>query len=120
MPRTKTPEQREAWATYMREYRKRQREGGAAADPRGSQPTQRQLEVLRAYADPELGGNQRLVADRLGISVSAVNNTLQRLMRRLGVREPSQAVMKLWVSQHGTTSAVPDERRGPDAGRKRG
>jgi DNA-binding NarL/FixJ family response regulator len=94
MPREKSPEQKEAWAAYMREYRRRTKATGTH-DPRGQHPTARQIEVLRAYADPKHGGTQKAVAERLGISVSAVNNTLQRLTKRLGVKDPAQAVFLL-------------------------
>lgn len=118
MPRYKTPEQKEAWAAYMREYRKRV----AAADPtladrRGIVPTDRQIEILKAYADPRTGGNQKAVAEQFGISVSAVNNNLQRLMKRLGVKDPAQAVMKLYVEGglNGVSEEVPAPgRRSPE------
>jgi DNA-binding NarL/FixJ family response regulator len=89
----------------MREYRRRRADG--PTDPRGSTPTPRQIEILRAYADPASGGSQQRVAERFGISTSAVNNALQRLMRRLDVTDPAQAVYKLWVLQDGKTEEVP-------------
>jgi DNA-binding NarL/FixJ family response regulator len=113
MPRAKTPEQKAAWAAYMREYRASRNAG--PRDPRGNVPTERQIEILRAYAHPETGGSQRQVAEAFGISVSAVNNALQRLMRRLGVKEPAQAVYMLWVMEKengldGSTPEVPESR----------
>lgn len=101
MARTKTPEQRAAWAAYMREYRKRNT-GTTPKDPRTLQPTERQLQILRLYADPETGGSQKRVAEALGISVSAVHNQLQSLMRRLGVNTPAQAVYKVWIEENRT------------------
>lgn len=118
--RNQTPEERQAWAAYMREYRKRRKEGGShplVDRTRPLEPTERQLEILRAYADPDRGGSQRAVAEALGISVSAVHNQLQRLMKRIHVKDPSQAVMKLWV-KNGKIEEAPGARRGkgPDAG----
>lgn len=118
MPREKTPEQKLAWAAYMRRYRTRQTgQGPGAKDPRGTKPTPRQLQVLRAYADPEHGGSQKAVAEYLNISVSAVNNTLQRLAKRLGVKDPAQAVWllrdELTEVANGTSQAISaPERRG--------
>jgi len=107
--RNLTPEQRAAWNLYMREYRARRKAGetGPRDFDRPLEPTPRQIEILRAYADPSTGGSQRAVAEALGISVSAVHNQLQRLMKRIGVRDPSQAVMKLWVNENGTSSEIP-------------
>lgn len=96
MARTKTPEQRAAWAAYMREYRKRNT-GITPKDPRTLRPTERQIEILRLYSDPINGGSQKKVAEALGISVSAVHNQLQSLMKRLGVNTPAQAVYRVWI-----------------------
>lgn len=112
MPRPKTPQQREAWAAYMREYRKKQRQNGGVHDQRGDIPTERQIEILKAYANPKTGGSQKRVADQFGISVSAVNNALQRLMKRLGVSDPAQAVFLLYAEgTHGTTEEAPEPQR---------
>lgn len=101
MPRHKTPEQKAAWAAYMRQYRATHKDEG---EPKGPlQPTARQLEILRMYADPIHGGTERAVAEALGISVSAVHNQLQRVKKRLDVRDAAQAVMKLWVNDATTT-----------------
>lgn len=96
MTRHETDEEKAAWAAYMRDYRANH----PAANRRNNDlaPTARQLEILRIYADPERGGTQEKVAETLGISKSAVHNQLQRLMRRLDVHSPAQAVMKLWVN----------------------
>ena len=96
MTRYDTPEERAKWAAYMREYRRRNA-GRKPESTRAKVPTERQLEILRLYADPERGGSQAKVAAALGISVSAVHNQLQALMRRLGVNSPAQAVYKVWV-----------------------
>ena len=98
MTRYDTHEERAKWAAYMREYRRRNA-GRKPTSPRAAQPTARQLEILRLYADPAQGGSQAKVAEALGISVSAVHNQLQALMRRLGVNSPAQAVYKVWVSE---------------------
>lgn len=120
--RIQTPEEKAAWAAYMREYRKRRKEGVVSKRDEPLQPTERQLEILRAYAHPDTGGSQKAVADALGISVSAVHNQLQRLMKRIGVKDPSQAVMKLWVTPHnGKTEEVPGSpgRDDPSPGEQR-
>ena len=93
MARRRTPEQKEAWAAYMRTYRSTHPRANGRSNTQA--PTARQLEILRMYADPERGGSQERVAQLVGISRSAVHNSMQRLMRRLGVSEPAQAVMKL-------------------------
>ena len=105
--RNRTPEQKAAWAEYMREYRRKNPEQhGDRAQPH-LEPTQRQLEILRTYADPIHGGRYDRVAAHLGISPSAVHNAMGRLLARLGVRDPSQAVMKLWVNS-ASTIPVPE------------
>lgn len=100
MTRYDTPEERAKWAAYMREYRRRNA-GRTTASPRAAQPTARQMEILRLYADPENGGSQAKVAEALGISVSAVHNQIQSLMRRLEVKTTAQAVYKLWAQPPG-------------------
>lgn len=97
MTRYETPEERARWAAYMREYRRRNRPQQRLSA--NLAPTPRQLEILRLYADPEAGGSQARVAEALGISVSAVHNQMQALMRRLKVTTPAQAVYKVWVEQ---------------------
>jgi len=104
MPRNETPEEKARWAAYMREYRSRNRD---EQPDRELAPTERQLEILRYYADPTLGGNERAVAQALGISVSAVHNQMQRLKKWLHVTDAAQAVMKLWVT-NATTQKVPE------------
>jgi DNA-binding NarL/FixJ family response regulator len=103
MPRNATPEDKAAWAAYMRKYRSEH----AEPDRTKGQPTARQIEVLRIYADPEVGGTEQLVADYLGISKPAVHNHLQRLMRRLGVRNHAQAVVALGGLADAPTIADP-------------
>jgi DNA-binding CsgD family transcriptional regulator len=98
-PRYTTHAEKAKWAAYMREYRKRRRED-KDTERRPLPPTERQLMILRIYADPQLGGNQRKVAASLGVSVSAVHNQIGRLMARLNVNDPSQAVFKLWVEPY--------------------
>jgi DNA-binding NarL/FixJ family response regulator len=102
MPRRKTEEDRARWAEYMRTYR---RENPDASKERDElPPTERQIEILRTYADPSRGGTYARVADSLGISPSAVHNQMGRLLRRLGVKTPAQAVYKLWVEANGKAS----------------
>lgn len=96
MGRNKSPEERARWAAYMREYRAANRDR-IRKTPRGTEPTPRQLEILRLYADPDKGGSQAKVAAELGISVSAVHNQLQALMKRLNVSTPAQAIWRVWV-----------------------
>ena len=110
MARHETDDEKADWAAYMREYRA----NNPQANRRNNRlaPTPRQIEILRVYADPERGGTQERVAESLGISKSAVHNQLQRLMRRLDVHSPAQAVMKLWVN--------PDEPIDEDAARHPG
>lgn len=91
MTRQKTPEQRERWAAYMRSYR-----ATHSTNPNPSlKATDRQIAILKMYADPNTGGNQATVAKTLGISTSAVHNQIGSLLKRLGVRSPAQAVLKL-------------------------
>ena len=96
MARHETDDEKESWAAYMREYRAKNPQANRRNNDLA--PTPRQIEILRIYADPERGGTQAKVAKTLGISQSAVHNQLQRLMRRLDVHSPAQAVMKLWVN----------------------
>lgn len=96
MSREKTPEQREKWAAYMRSYR-------AKNTPKPNQstiPTDRQIQILRMYADPTSGGSQAKVAEALGISTSAVHNQINALLKRLGVKSPAQAVYRLMVEPY--------------------
>lgn len=76
-------------------------------------PTERQLQILRLYADPERGGSQQKVAEILGVSVSAVHNQLGRLMARLGVNAPGQAIYKLWVTKDNEEKKEPGVRTRP-------
>lgn len=52
--------------------------------------TERQLEILRAYAET---GSQKLTARRCGISPATVRVTLQNIRSRLGVATSIQAAM---------------------------
>ena len=106
-----TAEKKAAWAAYMREYRRRKKPAGpTAAKRRGIDPTPRQLEILRAYVDPELGGSQDRVAKLLGVSTPAVHNAMGRLMKRLNVSTPAQAAFKLWISEGNEVPPPPTPR----------
>lgn len=52
--------------------------------------TERQLEILRAYAET---GSQKMTARRCGISPFTVRATLQNIRSRLGVDSTVQAVL---------------------------
>lgn len=97
MPRKPlTPAQKQAAAAYMRDYRAREgnRDYGRS---RELKPTDRQKLILRLYMDPNHGGTYGRVAEILGISESAVHNQLGRLMARLNVHSPSQAIFRLYI-----------------------
>jgi DNA-binding NarL/FixJ family response regulator len=57
-------------------------------------PTDRQLEVLRAYIN---GGSHSAAAVALGISVRTAQAHLAMLRARLGVHNEAQAVYVLWL-----------------------
>jgi DNA-binding NarL/FixJ family response regulator len=57
-------------------------------------PTDRQLEVLRAYLT---AGSHSAAAASLGISVRTVQAHLTMLRARLGVHNEAQAVYVLWL-----------------------
>ena len=52
--------------------------------------TERQIEILRAYAET---GSQKITARRCGISPSTVRVTLANIRSRLGVETSIQAAM---------------------------
>ena len=52
--------------------------------------TERQIEILRAYAET---GSQKITARRCGVASSTVRVTLQNIRSRLGVDTTVQAVM---------------------------
>jgi DNA-binding CsgD family transcriptional regulator len=97
----------------MRDYRARHKKPSSGVKRRGTEPTARQLEVLRTYVDPELGGTQARTAAVLGISTPAVHNSLGHLMKRLGVKTPAQAAFKLWVDEGNEVPAPPAARQRP-------
>lgn len=57
-------------------------------------PTQRQLDVLRAYV---VAGSHAGAAALLGISTRTVGAHLGTLRSRLGVHNEAQAVYRLWL-----------------------
>lgn len=98
--RRQTEASKRKWADYMKAYRASRPKTTTPRDTEaGKEPTPRQLEILKAYADPLHGGNQRRVATALGISPSAVHNQIARLLARLGVQTTTQAVWKLYVER---------------------
>jgi DNA-binding NarL/FixJ family response regulator len=70
---------------------------------RTSEPTERELEVLRAVTEP--GASHVLAAERLGISPSTIKGTLRTLYLKLNVRSAGQAVRVL-----AERETVPDRR----------
>jgi DNA-binding CsgD family transcriptional regulator len=63
------------------------------APVRGSEPTQRELEVLAAWRDA--GGDLDEAGRLLGISRHTVKNELANIRARLGVRKTWQAAVRL-------------------------
>ena len=75
-----------------------------------SQPTERQLDVLRAYVQ---GGSHAAAAARLGISVHTVQAHLAALRLRLGVHNEAQAVYVTWLGfRDHLASCVEDRHEG--------
>lgn len=58
----------------------------------GSEPTARELEVLRAW--DEHGGNQQRIADQLGMTVHGVKALLANVRARAGVSKTWQAARR--------------------------
>jgi DNA-binding NarL/FixJ family response regulator len=57
-----------------------------------SEPTARELVILRAYLDE---GGTRPAAAKLGVAESTVKNTLQNLRSRIGARTTAEAAFRL-------------------------
>jgi DNA-binding NarL/FixJ family response regulator len=70
---------------------------------RTTEPTERELEVLRAVTEP--GASYATAADRLGISHSTVKGHLRTLYLKLDVRSAGQAMRVLAERDGGTVRA---------------
>ena len=67
-------------------------------------PTERQVEVLRAYVT---AGSHAAAAHDLGVSVRTVQAHLAALRSRLGVHNEAQAVYVLWLGYRDHVASCP-------------
>jgi DNA-binding NarL/FixJ family response regulator len=66
-----------------------QKMAGESSHPRSKQLTERERQVISFVLD---GLTNKEIADRLGLSETAVKGTLQQLFKKVGVRTRSQLV----------------------------